>query len=787
LEQLSLSGRGEWFKSEGNNKKLFEQIVRFVLVEMKSSYINAKDYTGYKEMISVIWSQILVKGMSDVSQYGALLTNINKLQKKVEFPPLGKMGDIVNFTNYSQPEYIGVSSDKIAAALMTNVASLYSHPLQILCTRKSGAGTAFIICQKQVVSALAVIIGLKDCNPMPRADFTKFTTLHKLKQRIDIILYQFLKQCVNDPSIGINYTMIDKIFDNIFALKTHMKFLGYGNIMDTIKNAYNRPPLTSSNELSEQQIIHSLLYKNPDIIHFLAVIEMFDKIAKLITPEIEQSLIEYSDMISTVTVNRFAYYISNAIFKIKYPIADVARQISEQYSQTGKQSSKPISRLDTNEIISASYDSIYGHDFEVDAVTQLGLEFLSYVDENEPAILSREANERIIKNKKHEDNCIIEVLRKNKFATIGQQGSVIKIVFDPEINLLVDERPTLPYVIGAQWELFQSPVNFAPIFYSIDFTAGLQPYIAGKTDIYNALLSRNDKSLSAIEPDKPISDFIKTLQQLNAQRHTYEVYTPATEFDGAAPYGLIPISINDDYISKITLYDKAPGNNNITIRVVTRCNRVRTIDDIAIKNIKIEASPLTIVYEGLPQAVLEKLRDPNNSYAVRFNNKWITILQNVKGKFLKDHYSKILIHFKNYLFLPGSQRAVYDFFRNRNTSLRDSILDKDTYKSKEKLEACFNTLFSEYIKTIVENDNEVDRFKKDLLTIFFEGVDINVEATATQQTVDNKCGLITSNIFIPLPKSNQARSYHNRTTKLRKPGAQSLDANHRVNVTRRNI
>jgi hypothetical protein len=192
----------------------------------------------------------MYKGLSDVSQYGALLASLDNITEFVESFTVPRfnnydaiiqsLSDVDKFAflqryfpnervnkesfntileiwrTFQIPRIIGVSSDLIAAALMTNISSLYGDSfLPVLSTRKTGGQTAFIISQNYKVVAMCEFL------------------LSCLQEHVEIpgsniIKRLFREFCHNGDGVSylFDHDRIQSDFDDLFRLREDMLDFG---------------------------------------------------------------------------------------------------------------------------------------------------------------------------------------------------------------------------------------------------------------------------------------------------------------------------------------------------------------------------------------------------------------------------------------------------------------------------------------------------------------------------------------------------------------------------------
>jgi hypothetical protein len=521
----------DWWKKNNANLEVVNQLVTSAM----------KVYSGDTEKIAQMYSNILFKSLSDISQYGALLTNMADIETR-EKTVGGGYGDSYNVINsLYTPTYIGVSSDKIGAALMTMVASVFDYNFEILSTYKYAGITVPVVLLKSDVAGLALFMRKKGSI----VDRLLEDGQLKLQNNEKIHIMGVRQQCLEVIEDYRTQNSIKKMDDHIvdlFRLKSRLKKIV-------------RPEDVQKNRDLEKMVAYAGLIKRLSEIIYgenMAIVRLLYKALK------EYVNAKGEDMY--IECETYLYYISKSVHNLMFPLN----------KQVSKEKKAEISR---QEIIGACYDNIYGHDFYgLDFIAQLGKKFVGQVfAKSNNYLFSPDAIKTIENSANREDKCIQEALNKSDYVSVGFLDKKVAFFIGNKSNLLTFDFPQLSSrtdALCSQTYLFKTPFDNKTYFYSIDFYSGTQPNVHAKSAIMNILngyLCKED----ILENDR--ETYMKLYKkQLDKMKQTgqleYEVFTPATYYDGAANYGLYDIIINEPYNTK---YAFGSYVIDVTTRVVS--------------------------------------------------------------------------------------------------------------------------------------------------------------------------------------------------------------------------
>lgn len=685
----------EWQKNLKSNKKMVECFN--ALIDSVIAVIAAKQGGKFDHsMYAILWSYIFMKGLSDISQYGAFLRFITKIpgidlfMTEKQYPLLeiveakqskGMIDyNYVTKQDYNEfvgrgfqrmcegvkfPEFIGVSSDLVQAAFMTNIAGLYGEtPLSMLCTRKLKGSTSFIICQHNRVSCLAVLI-------------SNTNIFNDCKQR-------FL------GSVDVREEAVQQKFDKYFKYREDMLELGEESFMDCMTLlAETSMKVGAKSDVSDKRLRINELKGKRVIDKFIELCTFIDSVRRRTRDNLDQIVEQSNEFASSkrdYTVERYAYVLANTVYKLLFPF------------DYGTDRSGPIAE---REFFSATWDSTYAHDYAgMDCIQRLGERYLQYA-----------GMPLLPEGKKNEEACIEETLKRNRMATIIQSGTKFSVCFYAENNFIKRTELKMGEIVASSvnWALFQCPLSLSPTYYSIDFTVGLQPYANYKVALSNELLkTMHGHAMPIHHPEfrvtypKSLPDFIKKkISEQNIDKGSIEIFTATSQFDGAAPYGLYPVTIPDDYISDTTFE---------THRIVsqTHSDVVRDINTFLDMDV---ITPLSSVIDNLTQQEKGRLENSKSKHVHRFDRIWKCEQLSVKVLRIKD-YTSILknLNPKN---LPQLKELIE---REDGFVVPNSVIQvwRKMPTRIDELKYAFDELMSQILVLILRNKVE---FKDELLNI----------------------------------------------------------------------
>lgn len=547
IQSVRDSSRAEIFKNETEKNNFTEYIQTFI------NTLNSKPDVVKNPLIIELWCQILIKSLSDISQFGCLLNNIPSIYTKIK-KPFYSSENISDYKNSetdivtkvmkilnSNINIVFVSSDKIATGLSTNISKLIDYPIQTLCSRKTGVTTQTIIVQKSAISALAVILSYINDHTIT------------LKLCEDIYIYQTQNSLgkingenITNFIIDINnilvesYNNLKNIIDESIDIKNNIQII-FDELFLNIKTS--SAPATSASSTNEKIKIYE---------EFVCTI--IDKISRIenlneYLNEISKTLIDYD----YIKIPRWCYHLSNDIYKYKFALS------SNIFDANFK---KDISK---QEILSATFDAMYGHDFKLQTITQLGDFFLTAIQEPNPYSIDESISISAM-----EDTCIKQTLSLNNYSTINQDGDNFSVCFNPEINYLIVNKTDMLYRESEiPWNITFSPLIREPIYAAVDFVSGepsISVILSQQVNFIKQQEKINNKeilpfSLLYVTNEKTLA---KTREEIDKYTIYRELFSVMTLYDGAAPYGGKPFYILDNYEIVINFGRGGEGELKIT-------------------------------------------------------------------------------------------------------------------------------------------------------------------------------------------------------------------------------
>lgn len=729
ITELKKVGREDMFKSI-EDRNLFCEYIDLFISSLKST---SQQIKKNKIFISV-WLLVLVKSMSDISQCGSLINDILELYEGGNIPNIGKLSgdtrtDVLSVLN-SNKNVTFVSSDKICAALSTNILKLIDYPIQTLCSRKTGTTTQTMIIQKEEVSALSVVLSVV-------GDEEKSIRLIN-----DIIYYD---------SSDINKKEVVNMVIYISGVVTDY----YTRILDN----YKRNNIENKNIILQDIIqlqVDSLFYsKDEEYENENAQRKLCELIYKIsLIDNLKENLRMLSYVLSSkdnFEVHRWTYHISNDVFKYMFPL-----------TQQRFKGSELKNKISIEEILSATADAMYGHDFALSCITDLGRAFLTAVGEADVYNIDND-----LSYSKKEDLCISQTLQLNHFSTINQHGDKFSINFNSDSNYLVVDRKEMFYRNSEiPWNITASPLINQAIIASVDFVSGEPSISVVLSEQVNLIKQRNirKQQVLAFSVLTQSEDLAQKLIEIEKNTNYREYNGVTTLYDGAAPYGGLPIYKLDQYVSSMNIALKPSkkervDEENITLTVTTntteteeilRSNwaseRIRESGVDYFENTLIPNVVTPNVVIGLSEEQKEQLsKPPRSSPLYKFNLIWGTIL-NSKSKMTQQFRKEIFGEFNSVVTeiqnkieqlnegrsersrRASTQQPMSRFFPNFKNTTEYSIFDDDMVQEQIKkiYEAVdgnenkslekFDVMMIEYFKILTGSDTD-DKTKETLLTI----------------------------------------------------------------------
>ena len=694
-----------------------------------------KDPPSQACIIASLWSIIMVKSMSDISQMGQLINYIGTLI--LDQTPIELTNTI--FDNIQKDAKVGfVSSDKICAGVSSLLIRSVPFLLQTLCTRKSAVGhktTQNILVLKGEIAGLALCLNLFNqeynseifnifsSNSVANEDFkymmatiafyyneyvSKLDKNNTVEQEFYDLFY--IKRDVNDTSIYRNdrFVNLSNFINGIFTVLKSPKHSGQGENLD-------------------------LLHQISD--HYFRLNTVFRS-------------------------KKWTYYVATDVFRLLYP-------------QTGINFSNIKKIISYNEIRAATIDGTYGHDFAgLDCIQRLGEQFIKISGSNytensnikSSGDMETDENEIFLANakgyldllipddvRKDENEAIKRCLENSKCVTIDQIEDDLLINFNSSNNYLTGETS-----IGnpQYWHFFDSLFSLKPLILAIDFTVGLQPYsiVAASQESIKTGAKSTQEFINPVRPNE-LQSIVS--EQIKENGKGFELMGVNALFDGAASYGIYPKYVVDadnkfiPYISETVFnytYLERKGkkasleSTNIQIKFETTSNLTKTELEDKYKTSLIPSTftplegvldALLSLYNGNKQelnSALETLDDKNNTYSFRFSKLWAELL-NYKlndKKINKDKEIKVKLdkpELQN--FIKGCKVYIKNSYKNINLppSLQEinELINREVVNNLDYFKGVFNNCMALIIKNLVD-PNTPDNVKQQIISMFANAI-----------------------------------------------------------------
>ena len=477
-----------------------------------------------------------------------------------------------------------------------------------------------------------------------------------------------------------------------------------------------------------------------------SIIDQISKIENLndYLNEISKTLINYD----YIKIPRWCYHLSNDIYKYKFALS------SDMFNDNLKQD------ISKQEILSASFDAMYGHDFKLQIITQLGEYFLTAIQEINPYSIDDSISISAM-----EDTCIKQTLQLNNFSTINQDGDSFSVCFNPEINYLIVNKTEMLYRESEiPWNITFSPLVRQPIYAAVDFVSG-EPSISVILSQQVNFIKQQEINKEEILPFSLLDvtneqTLVNTRNEINKNTIYNEFYSVMTLFDGAAPYGGKPFYILDNYDIEINFGKEGKGK----LKITTIDNKITETDlDANWFKSRIDTinSDFLNVFRDLDENTKNILVNRDVEYAFKLNQIFGTILNSANRKLSKTTAQSIFTKFnqlvgeiKNRVSLLGqegvsrSRRAP----QNNGHFLQNEYQEFSSYGIIDKLDEIiasiyesdltnFNALLLKYIKIVTEtfeNKEDPEYIKKTYLLLQI------LEVTVKTIFTENLSGLFVS-------------------------------------------
>jgi len=711
-----------WWVSNSNKKIALCALVDFILDEILPK--NVKDSPTEASIIASLWSIIMVKSISDISQMGQLLNYIKDSPVEKSSEKTKTIYDIIN----KDIKSVFVSSDKICAGVSSILIRSVPFLSLTLCTRKSSVGhktTQNILVLKGEIAALMVCLQIFN---------TKFNSK----------FYKYLFGSIFD----------DKSKDSL-DLKYMMAKLAYykneyeSKIQFTIEAEFNRL------FFKKREINNITIYKEDAFKNLSNFIYEIYKVLISKTHSKQGNNLDLLNKISNEIFNqkykpficqKWTYYVATDVFRLLYP---------QSQSKTNNNNFK--NNISFGEILAATIDGTYGHDFAgLDCIQKLGEKFMNISASN----YRGNKNDKMYKDfildsesKKDENEAIKKCLEQSKCVTIDQIGDNFKINFNPDTNYLTGE---ISICNPQYWHFFDSLFSLKPLILAVDFTAGLQPYstVASSEVVVKEEAIESEELKNPIKPNQ--LQYIVS-EQIKENGTGFELIGVNALFDGAASYGIYPkyvVNAADGkfipYISETVInytYTNGKSKKNETTKIQVKFVTTSPLTALQLEErYKTSLIPSTFTpLEGVLNAlltfyrndkqklneVLNTLDNKNNIYSDKFSKLWAELL-NFKVKveeFNNDKELKVKLDKKDLQnFIKGCKVYITNTFTKEKLQIPyglreiNKILNSSDNKANVEF---FNNVFNNCIALIIKNLvdlNTTVQDKQHILSMFATGI-----------------------------------------------------------------
>ena len=734
-----------------SNSELITKFIGTLLSEVKKIQL-LPDKVG---VYISLWISILVKSISDISLCGSLLNLIPEIYGKIgnekNLKTLDEINTIKDSKNLIQKHekvknilegninLAFFSSDTITSALSSNIVKLMPYPIQILySTKRSGVSTQTIIIQKNIISTLSIILSyigdidkIADLQRKIPTNNTNYSNIVDVLVKINkfvLLFFENLRPQFLDVTVIQDH--IQKVFDDLFLYQNTQK-------------------INSDHDNNIIQL-YSLIYNISNISELINCLEIISKI--LIIHEEDYFI-----------VNRWTYHLSNDIFKYRYPL--YKELFTEKYWDNKTKTLKE--EISKEEIFSATYDAMYGHDFPYDFIKDLGKEFLESINQKD-----KYKFDNIVKSK-IEHNCIIQTLSMNNYSTLNQHGDKFSIRLNPANNYLVSDKNEMYFRLPEKpWNITLSPLFKQTLYSSVDFVSGEPAISLLLVEQVNYIKSISNKGVYVYEiaNETTRQEKIKTIsEEINTETNYNEIFNSCSLFDGAAPYGGKPIYFLDettnpyitDYIidtNNTSGNKKNKNSSNFKIQFSIITETTSTEQQLIEKWIEKRIEETQQINSNDPidviNALTPSLINIENEYkenVIKFNEIWGSILNssnrlsNDTKELIIDTFRKIIGNISSEvtkLKQPNKtteQRSsrnqpvdINNYFDDNqqfnNEIIKEFISTLETNKIL-KNKNMFNQLMNYYAKIITEPEQPTDTTYQNNITNFLKILEICIRKT----------------------------------------------------------
>jgi hypothetical protein len=536
------------------DKKLISDILEKAISAIKSPKRDNKRDVTDSYYISRLWYTLLVKSISDVAQFGSTIRNAHTLI------------DNTMTNNRMYPTVCYLSSDLIAAALSTTLGRQVNHPYLILSSRKASNITQTIILQKRELTTISIFLLclLDETQNILTEIMQNYTgeglTEQDQAKRANVILgvYKSLNEVSSTGADGHVNTFKSAVISIFKQPKNEIKYPPKNGFMKNIQlwaDEYIETVPTAG-------IDKDIYDKYVTFFESMTTYQYnYDPGTGSSEPHSIANIYGYLEhMIEHGSSSTF-FHIPRWIYQLTTDISHLNKSIDQELDTTA------INNLSLAEIIAATEDAAYGHDYAgIPGLTSLGEVFMEKVivnsneniDNYRPFYYQR--NNVELHHGSYEKICIIDALNRNKYVTITQENDHYVTIFNNAKNFLVVNTSELPLQNTiTKWNIGQSPyfTNYIDnntnlliprsIYISVDFSRGTPNFYEHVASIKNTLRSYNTVPENTNAFDFMTSrDYGMLLRDIEGNTGLKELIDVTTLFDGAAPIGVVPEFLYDN-------------------------------------------------------------------------------------------------------------------------------------------------------------------------------------------------------------------------------------------------
>jgi hypothetical protein len=696
--------RRGWWDSNVDHRDSLNELVNTIVIPIEQNKSSNWQPDLYNKIICSFQLIILVKSISDTSQFGQLVNFIPNL-----ISPREHNTENANISNIIKRDAkIGFdSADKICIGTSAILVDALPFPVTTMCPRKcsmGGRNIQNIIIQKGIIAALAITINiLWNEERISASDASELLSNY----------YDF------------NNEDIIKFINNLLKIITdfkenHIKSKFQNFKMNDLYNYGFKIKL----RWEEDEVVSNSIFLNYETDYvFKKLSDLTKNIKNLLNNNTLDFLATARDKLftkkKTIWSSIWIYYLSNDVFKLIYPQS--ASFGIDDDEPTQKKKTEGIKDLvSKHEILMGTIDSTYGHDFEkIECIQQIGERFMEGDDLLKNFILPSSVV------KKNEKAAMIMCLKKSNCVTIDQLSDMLRYNFNSDENYLISNTEV-------------SSCNYLNIFdsifaankelvVSVDLVKGFQiPLVnasAMSFKIVNDVKAENPL-INPIDPNEMQEIVYKQIQQ---NGYGGEFRGSTNEFDGAGNYNTINpiIDANDNgeltpyetkYTYKFSILQKNGEyiNNEFSLKINT--NSTVTVKEIEKKFkdnlISSFNTPTDAIFQILTdnyglekEKVLKILKnDKYNGFIALYSELFnkIKLGKNGNMKITTEDISYFITGCK--IFIKENNQNIPDQYKN----FCDSIKKISSKLNKDSAIANFNSIIANIIRFLYENQIQID-------------------------------------------------------------------------------